>query len=320
MHNSFTLRELIRRMNADPMRVERRDPHRGVMRDPAAVPGAGAFALEGPWAVRCTHPDRATAALLETDLADFLARLAVPAGAGRTITLALDHRLPARACRLACAPEGITVSGGDTAGLWAGVAWLEWEMRTRRGPFLPAGTVEHHAAWAEQISQGPWGGNYSVPDFAPEYVSDDAFRLYAHYGVNRMMIYGDLLCYTQGDILPELNHPDAAAHLAGLRDAAVRAARYGVQFSYVVVGPKLRPAHPVFAAHPEVKGAGVEVHDSGRLHFLCASSETALAFYEDTFRRLFTAVPALAGLILIVYSESLYHCHLGQLGRGEGAL
>jgi len=310
MHNSFTLRSLIRQTNNDPLRIERRNPHRGIAPDPAAVPGADAFLLAGAWTICCTHPDRAVAVLLEEDLADFLGRMGVRAGDERRITVALAQELGARHCRLTCTPEGITVEGGDIAGLWAGVTWLEWEMRTRRGPILPAGTFLYQAAWAEQISQGPWGGNYSVPDFSPEYLSDDAFRLYAHYGVNRMMIYGDLLCYVDSAILPELNHPDAAQHIAVLRDAAQRAARYGVQFMYVVVGPKLRPHHPVFQAHPAVKGAGVEWGDSGRLHFLCGSEETVRAFYAETLRRLFREVPELGGVNLILYSESFYHCRI----------
>lgn len=113
-----------------------------------------------------------------------------------------------------------------------------------------SGRMTRRAAWPVQISQGPWGANYSVPDFSPEYLSDDCFRMYAHYGINSMMIYGDLLCYTNSSILPELNHPEYRHHLTMLQDAASLAARYGVQFTYVPVGPKLRPNHQVFAEHP----------------------------------------------------------------------
>jgi hypothetical protein len=204
-----------------------------------------------------------------------------------------------------CRPTGIVVEGGDSAGLWAGIAWLERAMRVRRGPFLPQGKTERRAAWGTQISQGPWGGNYSVPDFSPEYLSDDAFRLYAHYGVNSMMIYGDVLCYAKSAILPELNHPDCDKHMAMLRDAARRAARYGVRFTYVPVGPKLRPNHPVFQNHPEV--AGTVMNRGGGLEFLCSSSPTVLKFYEELFGNLSRA---LAGVVLITYSESWYHCRM----------
>ena len=61
-------------------------------------------------------------------------------------------------------------------------------MRTRRGPILPAGEFARTARWPRQVSQGPWGGNYSVPDFSPEYLSDDGFRLYAHYGVTSLQL------------------------------------------------------------------------------------------------------------------------------------
>ncbi len=153
--------------------------------------------------------------------------------ATRSIRLRLAKNLQPRAFRLDCQPTGIVLEGGDAAGLWAGIAWLERAMRIRRGPFLPSGKTQRQAAWGTQISQGPWGGNYSVPDFSPEYLSDDAFRLYAHYGVNSMMIYGDVLCYAKSAILPELDHPDYEKNVAMLRGAARRAAPYGVRFTYV---------------------------------------------------------------------------------------
>jgi hypothetical protein len=312
MHNSLFIRDLLARTNTDPLRLERRNPHRAVAWDPAARPGPGEFRLEGAWGVDgSVSLDINT--LIEDDLYDFLARMGVetsPAAPYR-IDVRLQPSLGPRACRLECQPDEVAIIGGDLAGLWAGVAWLEWEMRTRRGPILPEGIVEHHAAWPVQISQGPWGGNYSVPDFAPAYLSDDAFRLYAHFGVNNMMIYGDLLCYTDSAILPELSHPDAAHNLEILADAARRAARFGVQFSYVVVGPKLRPDHPVFANHPHTLGSGIDF-GSGPIHFLCSSNAQVLAFYEECFTRLFTAVPELAGLTLIIAGESMYHCRMWQ--------
>ena len=312
MHNSLHIRELLARMNADPLCVERRDPHRAVARDPLAAPGAGEFALTAVWIQPAI--DGAVDPLILADLADFFARMQVAVGDGTLLTVRVADDLAPRACRLRCRPEAITIEGGDLAGVWAGIAWLEWEMRTRRGPFLPVGEITRHAAWPVQISQGPWGGNYSVPDFSPEFLSDDAFRLYAHFGVNNMMIYGDLLCYTQSAILPELNFPTADANLAMLADAAQRAARYGVQFSYVVVGPKLRPEHPVFQAHPTARGSGVSFGD-GAMHCLCSSDEVVLAFYREQFTRLLTAAPELGGFTFIIGGESMYHCHMW---RGHG--
>ena len=58
----------------------------------------------------------------------------------------------------------------------------------------------------------------------------------------------------------------------------------GVRFTYVPVGIKLRPNHPVFRNHPEVHGA--IVRSGGGLQFLCSSSETTLKFYEQLFEDL----------------------------------
>ncbi len=310
MHNSLHIRDLLRRTNADPLRLERRDPHRLLAVDPAATPGEGEFALTGAWRIVCDlAPD--VAAAVRADLADLLPRLdlALDDAAEQTLSIALATELGTRGCRLTCQPAALRVEGGDVAGVWAGIAWLEWELRTRRGAILPPGVRARHAAWPVQISQGPWGGNYSVPDFSPEYLSDDAFRLYAHYGVNSMMIYGDLLCYVNSAILPELNTPDYAANIAMLQDAALRAARYGVQFSYVVVGPKLGASHPLFQRLPDVRGSGFDAGE-GPIHFLCSSHPLVLDFYRETFGGLFRAVPQLAGAILIVSEESFYHCHM----------
>jgi hypothetical protein len=84
----------------------------------------------------------------------------------------------------------------------------------------------------------------------------------------------------------------------------------------VVIGPKLRPDHPVFVNHPGVKGTGVQLN--GRtLHFLCSSDERVLAFYQETFGQLFREVPELAGLVLIVAEESFYHCKMWRLSATE---
>jgi hypothetical protein len=312
MHNSLHIRDLLRHTNADPLRLERRDPHRLLTCDPAAVPGADEYALQGVWQLDCALP-AGVAAAVQADLADLFPRLglALEAIAEQTLRVELAPELGPRSCRLDCAPGRIAVSGSDVAGVWAGIAWLEWEMRTRRGAIVPLGVCERHAAWPVQISQGPWGGNYSVPDLSCEYLSDDAFRLYAHYGVNSMMIYGDLLCYVNSTIFPELNTPDYAANIAMLQDAAQRAALYGVQFSYVVVGPKLRASHPLFQRLPEVRGSGFDAGE-GPIHFLCSSHPAVLEFYRELFGGLFRAVPELAGTILIVSEESFYHCHMWQ--------
>ncbi len=313
MHNSLHIRDILKKSNSDPLCIERRDPHRLVACDPAAQPQPGDVTLHRGVAVTCEWPDSEVAIRVHDDLTDFLGRMGIDTGMRGRQQLVLRRVTAAglglRDFRWNCQADSVVIEAVAVAGLWAGVAWLEFEMRTRRGPFLPAGKIERRADWEHQISQGPWGGNYSVPDFSPEFLSDDAFRLYAHYGITEMMIYGDLLCYADSRILPELNHPEAAHNLAVLQDAARRAACYGVHFSYVAIGPKLRPQHPVFKVHPDV--AGIVVDQGGlQLQFLCTESAEGRTFYGEQLGHLFREVPQLAGLILIVAQESFYHCKM----------
>ncbi len=313
MHNSLFIRELLARTNNDPLRIDRRNAHRNITADPSSTTQTGEFALDGEWCVRCDSNVGEAWKLAAADFDEFLALMNVVRDPDATNVIVLGHdaMLPPRAYRLTKSPTKIEVFASDAAGIWAGVAALEREMRFHRGPILAEGTVERTARWRWQVSQGPWGGNYSVPDFSPEYLSDDAFKLYAHYGVNSMMIYGDLLCYVQSDILPELNHPDYDHHIAMLADAAKRAARFGVQFTYVVVGPKLRSTHPVFQTHPSTRGSGVSSPTGDySIHCLCSSDETIAAFYDETFTKLFRAVPELAGMYFIIATESFYHCRM----------
>ena len=311
MHNSLFIRDLIARTNHDPLVRERRRPHRGVSRDAGAAAGPGEFRLSGTWRIAGPDDPQIASRLVE-DLKEFLARMGVEVadGAAETIRFSIDRSLGERDLRLSLNPGRIAIEAGGISGLWAGLAWLEFEMSSRRGPVLPLGRIERRAAWPVQISQGPWGGNYSVPDFSPEHLSDESFRLYAHYGVNSMMIYGDLLCYVQSDIFPELNCADFERHLAMLKDAARRGAAYGVRFTWCVVGPKLRPDHPLFQRMPDVRGSGFKTPGGQYVHCLCSSHDATRAFYREAFGRLFREVPELEGLILIVGGESMYHCHM----------
>ena len=311
MHNSLFIRKLLKKINNDPLRVKRRNPHRMIAPDPKAKPGPNDFELKGVWTI--VHDEAPYSIEAARDVSDFLSCMKIRQSTNsiNQIYISTVDNLPARACRLSFKPNKIRIEASDAAGIWAGVTWIEWEMRTRRGPFLPEREVVRKALWPVQISQGPWGGNYAVPDFSEEYLNDDAFRLYAHYGVNRMMIYGDLACYIKSKIFPELNCKDYETNISMLKNAAERALRYGVQFTYLVVGPKLRDNHPLFMTHPNAKGSAIKSRVADyNIHCLCSSDEECLAFYSEVFGNLFTQVPELGGLTLIVGGESFYHCRM----------
>ena len=61
-HNSLWIRDSLRQANSDPVYKERRDPHRGVCRDPKATPGASDFEMKGRWRVEAQVPQECVAA------------------------------------------------------------------------------------------------------------------------------------------------------------------------------------------------------------------------------------------------------------------
>src|SRR5437763_14054302 len=110
-------------------------------------------------------------------------------------------------------------------------------------------------------------------------------------------------------------------NLATLRDAATRAAAYGIKLYFVAVSPKLPADHPLFKRLPDVRGAKLSHHPAAaavELHCLCSSSEDALGFHADVFGRMFRDVPDLGGVILIIGGESYYHCFMRASDAGIG--
>jgi hypothetical protein len=314
MHNSLTIREQLRKANRQEKFTRFRDPYRAMTIGPG-TPSEGEMAVDGSWRLSIDgnmSPEAADA--LRMDLEALWLKLGLTleadsASADSMLELTLSENLAARGASIEIQPGKIALEGGDAAGLWAAVMWLSWELRVRRAAVLRTGQRSYSASWGLQISQGPLGGNYSVPDLGPEFLSDASLRLYAHSAVNSMMIYGDILCYAKSKILPELNHPDADRHLEIMVDAGQRAAVYGLGFTYVPVHPKLSPGHAVFQAHPQVRGRGYDAHGY-RYDILCSSQKDSLAFYAEQYERLFSAVPQLQAVLAITYSESFYHCDM----------
>lgn len=316
MHNSLLIRDRLRQTNNNPLHQGRRDPHRFVRQLTSAFSAAsGEIELSGSWAVirGGDYPGLHEAA---EDLQDFLAKCGIDVigtPEDRQIVLRIDDEVPSGGFRRRVDPHSIQISAADMRGLWAGVVDLEKEISVRGAPVLSAGEVTRQPRWKTQISQAPFGSNYLVPDLSPEYLSDDAFRVLAHSGVNGMTIYGDWLLYVCSDIYPELNCPDYEQNIGILRNAAERAMKYGIQLYYVPVSPKLAYDHPLFIRVPEAKGAKIFAglkRDAKPIHNLCTSHEETLAFHAEVMANLFKEIPQLGGLNLIIGGESYYHCFM----------
>jgi hypothetical protein len=314
MHNSLLIRKRLRQANNDQLHRERRDPHRWLSLDGKVVPAENEMHLTGAWSIasdsRLTGTTEAVA-----DLSDFLIRLGVTLNKSspQKVVIGTSEDIEGDGFCLTVDEGRVELRAGGTRGMWSGVVYLEKQMGLRRAPILPRGSVERAPVWKVQISQAPYGSNYLVPNLSPEYLSDDAFRLLAHFGINGMTIYGDWLCYVDSERFPELNNPDYERNIAVLRDAADRANRYGVRLYYVPVSPKLSHDHPLFERAPSVQGSRIASGlspDAKQIHNLCSSDPESLALHREVMGNLFKEVPDLGGLILIIGGESYYHCFM----------
>jgi hypothetical protein len=314
LHNSLLIRDFLKERNVNPVCIERRAVHKLVCNFSLPDGRSGLVLLDGSWDV-VVDPAINGACEIQKDATDYLQKcgVALKPGSSRKVRVVLDRSIPAGAYHLAASDKSITITVSTTAGAWAGWMGVEKEIANRRQCCIPLADITVQPAWHVQISQAPFGSNFLVPDLSAEFLSDDAFLMLAHLGCNGMSIYGDWLLYVKSKIFPELDHPDFAQNVAQLKDAAERAARYGISFFYVPVSPKLPSDHPVFRAHPQARGARLDRgfrKGPGDLHCLCSSNKEVLAFIAETWEAMFKAVPLLGGLILIVGGESYYHCFM----------
>ncbi len=308
MHHSLYRRDLLRTMNANPLILQRRDPHRNVGLRGKVEAGPGQLKLSGKWRVQTARKDRAEELVAE-DARDFLKHLGVElSDSGESQILVEIGSCPV-GFRTVVERNRVEVHAADAGSMWAGWVSLEHEMRRNGGAVLANGERSHKPAWQVQIAPPSWGANYAVPDFAEEFLSDQTLRSLAHQGVDGLLIYGDFLVYTQNTRFKELDHPDAQKHLDILKDATERAAPYGIKLYYCVVGPKLAADHAVFQRVPGARGAKL-AWGKRELHCLCSSDDDALGFHAEAMTNLFTHAPQLGGLILIIGGESYYHCFM----------
>jgi len=309
-HNSIAARELLRHLNNHPLIRERRDPHRNLELTAPSADSDDMIPLLGEWFLDY-DVNLVPIELVASDLRDFLTRVGVGLTEKSSQVIRIEMGLQDKGFCITAELGEIWVQGHDVSALWAAITYIEQQMREAGEPVLRRGIVRRQPAWDVQISAPAWGANLFVPDLGEEFLSDDAFRLMAHHGINGMLIYGDWILYATHTELPELNHPRAEHYLQILAETVRRALNYGIRLYYCAVGPLLPESHPLFARLPGSRGALYPWRtDAGESQFcLCSSNPEALQFHADTFRNLFKNIPELGGLIAIIGGEVFYHCY-----------
>ncbi len=215
-------------------------------------------------------------------------------------------------------PEAVIISAAHERGLLQGTHRLEWTMADRGGPFLTPGSKGFAPGFMPRISNGIFiTGHQDLHD--PGAFSDRYLGLMSHYGVNGIHLYLDLWKVFKSRSLPELNAADVEDQIAAMRRFTQRVNEFGIDVYLNLNAPPVMADHPVFLAHPDAKGAPVEIFMeelSGRAwHNLCSSSPKVLAAYSEAIEYLFSTASEVAGAFMIIGGECFYHCYTRPTSR-----
>ncbi len=272
---------------------------------------AGELLYDAPWRFESGNP--AWAHCL-ADFSGFLARMGCAPDrharpAGRVNSAALSVRvnpaLPPAAALVDAAPGRVVLEAADIRGAWRGLVWMEREMAWRHAPILPAGRHRLGPHFAARITTSLFAPGLEDPADPLAY-TEPYLRSMVHCGYTGFFIYINLWEYIRSRVLPELDAPAAERKLAELQALAARAAACGLEVYPLLAAPGFTPAHPVFKAHPELRGG---TSSARRLHALCASVSRARKFFAEQVARLCGIRPAPGGLIFIIGGEGFRHCY-----------
>lgn len=225
------------------------------------------------------------------------------------------------AFEIAISDREVEIHARHERGLLQGTHYLEWMLADRGGPFLAKETSRRRPSFMPRISNGVFIPAYQSLEDSGRY-SEEYLGLMSHYGVNGIHLFVDFWEVFRSPTLPELASPGYDAKIEALRSLARRTLAFGIDIYLHINTPPLLETHAVFQAHPDVRGARVEIFTeelSGRpWHNLCSGSEKVHAAYAEALESLFAAAPEVAGMVMIIGGECFFHCFTRPADAGNG--
>jgi hypothetical protein len=195
----------------------------------------------------------------------------------------------------------------DPEGIRRALFYLQDEMLIRRAPLLPLGPIFRWAQIRDRIVRSPvapyrWLSGWELEqdkDFYP----DEYLNKISHAGMNGIWVAGLFNRMLASKVLPELGPP--VHRLEQLKRLVRKARRYGIKVWLFCIEPRsLPPDHPVFLAHPEIRGALGQC--------LCVSTSLVQQYIREMMRELFRSVSDLGGVINIYNGERMTTCWLDE--------
>ena len=197
----------------------------------------------------------------------------------------------------------VLVQGRDVAGLRDGIVQLVDTMGFRQAPFLPLGKQVFKPRIPVRLGSVPYLGSYREAVFL---------------GYNAVFVPGgSLFAVSTSEALPEVKDRRDPRLLDQLREGVKQAAAHGLRtFCWLDTRQKFPKDHPVFQAHPAVRGTLTWKADGE--YVLCTSHSLVKQFLSESVEGMFRASPQLNGVVVIVGGEGFYHCFMRSFGVEKG--
>ena len=281
-------------------------------RDPGAEPGDDEANVNAAWVIDVPTSTSPLSHVMAAHLREFMAgrmgedlKLATGVHDEPSIVL-LDSgggNEAAESFTIAVSKNRIEVRGKDPGGLRDGIVRLVDDMGFREAPFVKLGERTYTPRLKMRQGTIPHMGTY---------------RDLVFLGYNAVTVGGSsLFAYSQSDLIPELKVRQAPGSLEKLPESAAEARKYALK-SYVWLDTrqKFPKDDPVFAAHPDMRGALTWQADGE--YVLCTEHPIVQQWYRESIRGIFQADPQLDGLVVIIGGEGFYHCFMRPFGVEKG--
>jgi hypothetical protein len=288
-------------------------------RDPEAGPVAGETAIDANWRIVLTAGQDALVKTMAGHLDDFLAghmgfRLETGEAATSDTAMKTTGAIillesgggdgqSAGSFTLSVEPNRVIVQGKDAAGLRDGVVHLVDLIGFREAPFLARGSQVYKPRLQVRLGAIPSMGSY---------------RELMFLGYNTVFAGGgSLFALSTSDAIPELIERRNPAVLQSTAKAVEEARKNGFKaFAFIDIRQKFPKDHPVFLAHPDLRGALTWKADGE--YVLCTEHPLVKQYLAESIEGLFRAAPGLAGVALIIGGEGFYHCFMRPYGVEKG--
>jgi hypothetical protein len=271
------------------------------MRDGAALPGAGTIDISG-WGVEA---DSSVDGRIVERMSEYL-RVAmcssVGSVTGKTVRLALVSG-DQEAFTVDVDTSLVLVTGTRVTGLFQGIYWLQDQMESAGGPFLPRGRTERTAVLNPRFLYSffaLYGDPLLEADIDP--FPDGYLERLGRCGINGVWMQAVLSTLAPSKTFPEFG-ARSDERLANLDRLVHKARRAGLGIFLYINEPRSKPAE-FFRNRAEIRGA-----ESQGYYAMCTTPPLVRDWISDSLAYIFARVPELAGVFSITMSENHTNCH-----------